>query len=403
MKIVLLNQFFWPDTVATSQMLTEVARSLGEEHHVTVLCGGQSSLNLPSQSNSGLNVNILRIRNCEFGHSWVARVASYLSYLTGVIWHCLLLRKVDCYVTLTTPPILSVIAGGFAVTRRTRHVIWEMDVYPDIATDIGYLNKGGIIERISGTLIDWSRKRASAIVVLGEDMKDRLTSRGIPKSAITVVENWADGTAIRPLPLPPGPLVIHYSGNLGLAHEIDTITSAVRRLANHPMFRFIFAGGGARRRQLEAHCHDRGITNVEFRPYCTNAELGHSLGEGHLGLVTQIPETLGSIVPSKIYGIMAAGRPILYIGPAGSTPARHIEAYDCGWRIQPGDVDGLTSLLYHLADNRNLLAEAGERGRLAFEQNFDRPIGVARILPIVLGTKLSEAAVLDSIFSEARN
>jgi hypothetical protein len=92
-----------------------------------------------------------------------------------------------------------------------------------------------------------------------------------------------------------------------------------------------------------------------------------------------VPETQGSIVPSKIYGIMAAGRPLLYIGPDGSTPARHIQDFGCGWRIRPGDVDGLVQLLHHLNLNRDLLVEAGARGRAAFERNFDHPLGVARV------------------------
>jgi glycosyltransferase involved in cell wall biosynthesis len=259
-----------------------------------------------------------------------------------------------------------------------------MDVYPDIATDIGYLKKGRIIERFIGAVLDWSRRRADVIIALGEEMKARLVVRGIPEHKIHVAENWANGFEIVPTGFSEGPLTVHYSGNLGLAHEVKTITAVIDRLANQPDFRFIFAGGGPRRAKLEAHCRQRSVTNVEFRSFCTNGELGHSLAEGHLGLITQIPNSLGSVVPSKIYGIMAAGRPLLYIGPDGSTPACHIRNFDCGWRIEPGDVEGVIRLLQHLNLNRQLLIEAGGRGRLAFDQHFDRSIGVARILAIVL-------------------
>jgi len=263
-----------------------------------------------------------------------------------------------------------------------------MDVYPDIASDIGYFKKDGIVERLSGAVLDWSRRRADVIITLGDEMKVRLVARGIPEHKIHVAENWASGLEIVPIEFPDGPLTVHYSGNFGLAHEVATISAVIDRLANHPNFRFIFAGGGPRRPQLETYCRERAIRNVEFRPYCANAQLSHSLAEGHLGLITQIPETLGSIVPSKVYGIMAAGRPLLYIGPDGSTPARHIQSFDCGWRIQPGDVDGVIRLLHRLDVNRQLLLEAGARGRLAFERYFDRPIGVARILAIVLDSNV---------------
>jgi hypothetical protein len=114
------------------------------------------------------------------------------------------------------------------------------------------------------------------------------------------------------------------------------------------------------------------------------------LAEGHLGLVTQIPKTLGSIVPSKIYGIMAAGRPLLYIGPDGSTPASHIRNYDCGWRIEPGNVDGLIQILHHLDGNRQSLKDAGARARSAFERYFNRSIGIARIRAVILNSTIQE-------------
>jgi len=258
-----------------------------------------------------------------------------------------------------------------------------MDVYPDIATDIGYFRKGGFVDNVSGRVLDWSRRRAAAIIVLGDEMKARLIAHGIPAAKIHVAENWADSSEIAPRPFPQGPLVVHYSGNLGLAHEVMTITSVIKRLRSHPDIRFIFVGGGPRRPDLERVCSAEGIRNVEFRPYCSRADLGRNLAEGHLGLVTQLPQTLGSVVPSKIYGIMAAGRPLLYIGPNGSTPAHHIRRFDCGWQIQPGDADGLEGLLRHLNEHRHLLSEAGARARTAFEQNFDLPIGVARILRVL--------------------
>jgi glycosyltransferase involved in cell wall biosynthesis len=386
MRIVLLNQFFWPDAVATSQILTDVARSLAENCEVTVICGGTGAIPATSDTSSKPGVVIVRTHNAGFGHSGPVRVASYVSYLAGVIWHSFFIRRPSVYVSLTTPPILPILGGIFARLHRARHVIWEMDVYPDIATDIGYFKKGGTVERLAGAVLDRTRRRADAIIALGEDMKARLVARSIPEHKIHVAENWADGLEIVPLPFPDGPLTVHYSGNLGLAHDLETITAVLERLKNHPNVRFIFAGGGPRRPQLEGFCRERSIDNVEFRPYCSHHDLGHSLAEGHLGLVTQLSETLGSIVPSKIYGIMAAGRPLLYIGPEESTPARHIRSFGCGWCIRPGDIEGIVRLLHHLDANRDLIREAGTRGRVAFDQYFDRPIGVARVIQVVLGT-----------------
>lgn len=383
MKITLLNQFFWPDTVATSLILTEVARSLGRLNDVTVVCGSLGAAIADPDTTQGPLVTIVRTRNAGFGHGTAVRIASYISYLAGAVWHCKRLRSTECFVTLTTPPLLPVIASIFAKLHSASHVIWEMDVYPDIATDVGYFKRGGIAWRLSGAVLDWSRRRADVIIALGEEMRDRLVARGVPAHKIQVAENWANGEEIAPRGFPGGPLTILYSGNLGLAHEVETISTVIERLANDKDFHFIFAGGGPRRAELETFCNARSIKNVEFRPYCENAQLSESLGTGHVGLVTQIPATLGSIVPSKIYGIMAAGRPLLYIGPDGSTPARHIQEFKCGWRIEPGDVDGTVQLLCRLQEDRRMVVEAGARARVAFEQHFDRSIGVARILKIL--------------------
>lgn len=383
MRITLLNQFFWPDTSATSQILSDTARFLVEEHEITVICSGNGAAIANGDGHFAEGVSIIRTPAAGFNHRAMRRISSYLSYLAGSLFGGLRSERADVYVTLTTPPVLSLVGSLLSTLRRSNHVIWEMDVYPDIATDIRYLKPGGMLDRISGVALDWSRRRASAIIVLGHDMKTRLQARGIPESQIYVVENWADGNEIQPMHFPDGPLVIHYSGNLGLAHETKTIQGVITRLANHPDFQFVFAGGGPRRSALEDFCRSQGIRNVDFRTFCKRSELGGSLAEGHVGLVTQLPQTVGSVVPSKIYGIMAAGRPLLFIGPAGATPARHIRRFQCGWHIESGDVDGLESLLTELSDNRHLLSEAGSRARQAFESEFDSPLGLAAIKSVI--------------------
>jgi len=397
MRIALLNQFFWPDASATSQILSDAARFLATEHEIIVICSGNGTNIEPGLDEFATGVLVVRTRSAGFSHRTAQRLSSYLSYLADSFFWGLKIRRPEVYVTLTTPPVLPIVGSLLSTLRRTNHVIWEMDVYPDIATDIHYLKPGGLIDRVIGWALDWSRHRANTIIVLGEDMRDRLTARGIPDSNIRIVENWADGNAIRQLPFPDGPLVIYYSGNLGLAHEIDTIREVIERLANHPDFRFVFAGGGPRRLALEEFCRTRLIFNVEFRPYCKRSELQSSLSEGHLGLVTQLPQTLGSIVPSKIYGIMAAGRPLLFVGPTQSTPACHIRRFECGWHVPSGNVDELESLLIHLNRNRALLYEAGSRARQAFESEFDSPIGLTAI------EKIIEDAVLPQPRSVQRN
>jgi glycosyltransferase involved in cell wall biosynthesis len=295
-------------------------------------------------------------------------------------------------VTLTTPPALGLIGSLVGCVRGARHYIWEMDLYPDIAVDMGVLSPRSPLTRILGWAFDFARLRADGIIALGDEMKDRLIAQhGIPAEKIHVCENWADGRDIDPLPFPSGPLTLYYSGNLGVVHEVDTILDAIEHFRDDARFRFLFAGGGSRRAKFEVCCRERSLDNVLFGPYCDRADLGMRLAQGHIGLVTQRPESLGSVVPSKTYGIMAAGRPILFIGPKQATPARIVEEYRCGWHIEPGDVKGLVDLLETLACRPDLIHYAGGLARQAFEQHYDRPIAVARFCAILGLTSAAQA------------
>jgi len=276
-----------------------------------------------------------------------------------------------------------------------------MDVYPDIAFDLKVLPQSALLKRLLTWAFDLARHRADGIIALGDEMKDRLIAHGIAPEKIHVCHNWTDGEEILPLPFPEGPLTVHYSGNFGRAHEVATIRKVILHFREDARFRFILSGGGKQHAALEALCHESKIESVTFEPYCSRDHLGRRLAEGHLGLITQLPETLGSIVPSKTYGIMAAGRPLLFVGPSESTPARIIRRFDCGWHIEPGDALGLISLLETLDLHRDLIASAGARARRVFEENYDRSIGIANICK-VLGIEVPADKELRAMSEHAR-
>jgi colanic acid biosynthesis glycosyl transferase WcaI len=382
MEVLVINQFFWPDTAATGQLLTDVTREINlKVHAVTVLCGTSDYGMVDTVSPP--RVKIVRSGGVAFSRGKIGRVVSYASFFAGAAVRVIRGPKPAVVLTLSTPPLISLLGTLLKSLRGSRHFIWEMDLYPDIAVELNVLKSRSVVTRLIGTVADFSRKKADGIIALGDDMKARLIARGIPEDKIVVAENWADGCEILPAPFGEGPLVVYYSGTFGLAHDEHTIAEAMRRLRYDNRFRFVFAGGGGRRERLEEFCRAEGIGTAEFRPYAKRSELGRSLAEAHVGLVTQVPETVGAVVPSKTYGIMAAGRPVLFVGPQGATPARVLEQHGCGWRIDPGDAAGVVRLLEHLEQDRGLVREAGTRARHAFEKYYDRPIGVERILSIL--------------------
>lgn len=382
MNILLINQFFWPDSAATSQFLTDVARDLSAHgHEVTVFCG--KSRYAPPTSSEAPGVKICRLGQFPFTHGIAARLLSYSSFLASACWHGLRIPKPDLVVTLTTPPLLSTVGTLLKQTRGSQHFIWEMDVYPDVATDLNVIRSGSLIATAVGIVADYSRRRADGIIVLGECMRERLIRRGIPQDQIKVAENWAD-EGISPLPFcSDGHLTVLYSGNLGLPHDLDTISAAIQVLNSDDRFRFIFGGGGSRRKTLQEFCHKHRLSNVLFQDYVPREELVQALAQGDIGLVTQKAACVGSVVPSKVYGIMAAGRPILFIGPRTATPGRIVDRFRCGWQIDCGDVTGLVFLLKQLAGHPDLLGEAGARARRAFVEHYHPAIGVARIEAIL--------------------
>lgn len=382
LELVLVNQFFYPDTAATSQFLTDLARELADQgHEVTAICGASDYSS--KDATDPPPVTIFRSKPLPFSRAPLMRIASYATFLCGAAVRTLCIPAPDIILTLTTPPLLGLVGTLAKRFGGTRHFIWEMDLYPDIAEDLHVLRAHSLLSSLIGAVADYVRRNADGIIALGDDMKERLVRRGLPEANIHVIHNWADSREIHPLPWPPLPLTIYYSGNLGLAHDTRTIRDAMLALQADPRFRFVFAGGGPQKKDLEWFCQENRLSRTEFRPYCGRAELSQSLSAGHLGLVTQRPETAGSVVPSKVYGIMAAGRPILYIGTRRATPARIIERFACGWHVEAGDSEYLVALLNRLADRPEEIYAAGVRARQAFLENYDRPLGVERIISIL--------------------
>ncbi len=403
-KIIVISQFYGADQSSVGQFLADFANGAAEAgHHVCVICGAtgyaapevaapgamqrNNSGTIAERSSGSGTIRVIRVRTAAFSQSKPRKLLSYATFFVGAAWRALWVSKPDVVLTLTAPPGLAWIGWLVKQIRGCRHVSWEMDVYPDIAVALDIP-----VASWTSQVLDFPRRRANAVIALGPCMKARLLEHRIAEDRIIVAENWADGRAIAPLPFPEQrPLRILYSGNFGLAHEVVTIRAVMERLANSPDFRFIFAGGGLTRRDLVDFCRERGIKNVLFPGYVPLRDLGRSQAEGHIGLVTQKPSTVGAVVPSKIYGLMAAGRPVLFIGPAAATPALIIERFNCGWHFECGDKDGVLALLLSLIEHPEEIRQKGQNGRAAFIDRYDKLAGVARVID-ALGLKTLNAS-----------
>jgi colanic acid biosynthesis glycosyl transferase WcaI len=393
-KIILVNRFFHPDESATSQLLSDLAFALaGAGHQVTAICSCQSyadpSAMFPAEELVE-GVRILRVGSTRFGRGGPGRLLDYASFLLGAllrVWQ--LVRPGDVLLVKTDPPMLSVPMSWIANIRKARQVNWLQDVFPEVALQLGVRGVAGPLHALLRSLRNRSLRAAAVNVVIGERMRLLLVENGVPSERVRVIHNWSDGTVIQPMDVESNPLrrdwmleskfVVGYSGNMGRAHGFDTLLAAVRELASDSRIHFLFIGDG---RQLErirefAACH--GTRNMTLQPFQPRERLALSLTVPDLHVVTLKPELEGLIVPSKVYGALAAGRPVLFIGdPEGEVAEIIGGRMQCGQAVRDGDVDSVVRIIRQLAEHQSILVAQGKVARSLFMEHYDKPLALRR-------------------------
>jgi glycosyltransferase involved in cell wall biosynthesis len=386
-RTIFINRYFFPDHSATSQLLSDLAFDLARRgRDVSVITGrqlyGDPEASLPVEEVIR-GVRVARVRTSRFGRAnfW-GRLCDYLTFYIGATWRLLwLLRPGDMVVAKTDPPMMSVCAAWVVKVKRSLLVNWIQDLFPEVATSMGVQTVRWVAPVLK-RMRNWSLRQGRSNVVLGKMMAARLREEGVAPDRITIIENWADGDAIRPVRKVDNPLadewqlngkfVVGYSGNMGQVHEFKTVIEAADLLKTAEEIAFVFVGDGSARPWLEMKVARRGLTNVQFRPYQPADRLRWSLSVPDVHLVSLRPELEGMIVPSKFYGVAAAGRPVIYVGdPNGEIP-RVLEQEGCGWSFRIGDAEPLARWILSLAHRQEEVMEAGRRGRRAFERLFSR-------------------------------
>jgi colanic acid biosynthesis glycosyl transferase WcaI len=387
-RVFFLNRFYAPDHSATSQLVSDVAAylaSCGHEIHVITsrqLYDNPKARLPPEETIQGVRVH--RIATTHFGRSkLIGRAIDYLSFYTST-WRRLrtATQHGDVLVAMTDPPLISVVAMRVAVRRRLHLVNWLQDIYPEIAIQLSVPFLKGPIAKSLAYLRDRGLKTAAANVVLGSHMADKAAAHGATKDRIHLIANWSEDDQIAPVPAVENPLrrewglegkfVVGYSGNLGRAHEFDTVLAAAEHLKNNSDIVFLFIGGGYLTNRLIKIVQERGLTNFQFMDYQDQAILKFSLSAPDVHWISLKPEVEGLIVPSKVYGIAAAGRPIIAICAKDGEIARMVQQYQCGVVVEPGNADALVSTILQLAKDVGRRTEMGHRARAMLESQFSR-------------------------------
>jgi len=373
MHILLLNEYYPPDTSATAKMAAQVAETLAQSHEVTVVAGRPSYDPDEYYPFSFLRretrnqVMVERVGSTAYPrHQMRRRVSNYLSYLALAVPRALAIRS-DVVLAMTDPPVAG-IAGAMVAAFTGRPFVYNIrDLYPDMAI-------GGDIVR-PGSLIGWwerlhrrALRQASRVIVLGDDMRDRILSKGVAPERVAVIRDGASTQASMPdendsvvREIRCGfPFVMLHAGNLGFYGAWDTLLAAAQILRNENIG-LVFVGEGANRAALQASVN--GSSNVRFLPFRPADQVGHVMAAGDVHIVTIRRGLEGVVVPSKLYSILAAGRPILVVAPPESDAARIVRESGCGVTTDPDNPAAVARAIRDLRDNPARLAEMGRRAR----------------------------------------
>jgi len=417
-RVVFVNRYFHPDQSATSRMLSDLAFRLAERGvSVAVVTSRQlyedPRAQLPTREWVN-GVSVHRVATATRGRSrLVGRALDYLSFhVTASLELLRLLSAGDVVVAKTDPPLISLVVSLAAGLRGALLVNWLQDLFPEVASVLTPGLMPGWLERLLVAARDRSLRRAALNIVLGEGMRRRVLNAGVDAGKVRIIPNWADMGTVVPQPAATsrarqrlgleGRFVVGYSGNLGRAHEFDTLMGAARLLRADARFAFLITGSGAKAEALQSAVRAAGLDNFFFQPYQPAELLSDSLAAADVHFVSLLPALEGLIVPSKLYGILAAGRPTLFVGDRNGDVAKILRDQDCGAAVALGDCQGLAAELRLLAESPELVESMGANARALGLARYTSEHAVADWLAFLSAIAPSTVVCSERTLSQAR-
>ena len=392
-RILVLNQYYWPGVEATAHLLTELCEALAEDYEVEVVTGVLHGHEDEARSVEHNGVMVTRVASTSYERSRIGRRAvNYFSYLGSALRRALNGPKPDLVLCMTDPPIIGDL--GVVVGRRVGApvLVISQDVFPEIATELDRLRNPAVIGVLRG-LVGAYLRRADRIVAIGETMRDRLEAKGASPERLRVIPNWVDTRAITPQPRDNewaqkhdlvGRFVVMHSGNVGHAQDLDSLVRAATFLRDRDDVRIVIAGFGARHGEMLELVERLEVQEtVRFLPYQKRVRLPLSLSSADVHVVGLAKGLAGYVVPSRLYGILSAGRPVIAAAEDTSETARLVREIGCGVVIPPGRPELLARMIREASAGAFDLDEMGRRGRVYVEEEADRVVAMERYRALV--------------------
>ena len=376
-RVIFLNRFAWPEEPATAQLLADLSEALAAAgHEVTVIASRPGGSPLARrQTHHG--VTLLRVTTTRWARLGLAgKAADFLTFQLGALAKlAFTVQRGDTVVALTDPPLLGIGAWLTARLCGARIFHWVQDVYPEIAAVV----TGHVSLQVVNPLRDLAWRRSDGCVTLGSDLAATLLKAGVPADKISVSPNWAPaGLTVQPREAGDsyrarwqlaGKFVVAYSGNLGRVHDLEPVLEVADALREATDIAFVFLGNGAQRRRLEDQAARRGLANVRFLAAQPRAHLGESLAVGDLHLVTLLPGCEWLVFPSKLYGVTAIGRPVIFIGPRDCEIARLVTERGLGRSFARDEVASMAAAIRQLAANAGQLKQLRDAATVFGREN----------------------------------
>ncbi len=418
MRVTIINQFYVPEIAPTAHLAASLAEHLANGgHQVTVVTsrGGYVGSSQNGQAAAGAHLRVYRLWTPKLGKGSVwKRCVDYAVFYVLAFWRVLRLPRQDVVVSLTTPPFIAW-TGAFhkMLHGTTRLVLWNMDCYPDAAERLGALRPGGLPARIMRVMNRALFRRLDHLICLDSAMVDLLLSQYGPKARIlptTVIPNWEKASAFtdeaesvgwkraETLGL-DGQFTVVYLGNTGHGHTFETVVEAAKTLRDEPV-KFLFIGGGSAWRHLQEAKAAEGLDNLILHGYVPKEETPRVMASATCALITLRDAALGVMSPSKLHANLAAGLPVLYIGPPKSNVDDAIRSFACGASLRNGDSAAVVHCIREWMADPERMGAMRRRARFAFEQAYCDQ----RTLPVFteLLKNLAAEAASRTILTEVR-
>jgi len=401
-KLLVYAHYFYPDVASTGQILTELSEGLQKDFDITVICVVPSySGKVPEQykkkriyKEKYQSINVIRIRVPDFDKGKkFSRIKNIFTYFFNAILVTFRVGRQDIVFSISQPPILGGVLGVIGkIIKRSKFVYNIQDFNPEQTKVVGY-SKNKIILALAMMIDKFSCKCADKVIVVGRDMQEtlrkRFNNKRVPYNVC--INNWIDEKSIYPLPENneniakfrekyglSDKITIMYSGNIGLYYDLENLIKVVGRFKDRTDVVFAFVGDGTIKKHLVNYVNSNNIDNVKFIPYQDKKDLIYSLNAGDVHLVVNSKGIKGISVPSKIYGVMATGKPVFGILEKGSEARLLIEACNCGVCIEPGEYDIIYEELNKVIDNICEYKRMGIRGREYISKYASKDVAIEK-------------------------